>query len=526
MSEPYGPDPDDEPVIGANYPPPPPRPRAPEPPAYDEDVIDASQDYDEQLPEDGGYDEPYIGEEVTYYQARQYRDDDAPARQPLFYAFVALAILIGAGAIYLLYSVVANSGDDNKPLVAPTPATALTVAITSPRGGDRFKVNQQVDVAASASANQPVETFQLLVDGRIVDQLNATVPATGTIYTAALRAKFDRRGEYTILVRAILAGGAVTKDTDKIKLTIIEEDTQAPLSVKGKVTEDVNLRTGPSEQFDRVGTLTRGTDVTITGRTADSQWFFIDTDGGRWVAARAIQVTESLTNIPVRDASPTPSVSATTSPTTPTTPTVTPAPTQAANLPDFVPTNAILIDGGSRLRVTVANVSTNAFNGTLVVSAAGVGANPGSKAFSVSIGANAAVTVDFDLDPPVTTPKSAEVRVDPDNAIKESSKANNGATFPINPPAEPPSLSITGAQLQPQSILVNIKNSGGALNSTTVTVHLTFGGSTVDTPATLALAKDQTTQVSIVRPAGSGPATLTLIINGQQTGGTFNFTIN
>ena len=205
---------------------------------------------------------------------------------------------------------------------------------------------------------------------------------------------------------------------------------------------------------------------------------------------------------------------------------MTPAPTQAANLPDFVPTNAILIDGGSRLRVTVANVSTNAFNGTLVVSAAGVGANPGSKAFSVSIGANAAVTVDFDLDPPVTTPKSAEVRVDPDNAIKESSKANNGATFPINPPAEPPSLSITQAVVQGANIGVTIVNSGGELKSTTVTVQLTFGGgSTLTTPVSVALAKGQSVAVTVSRPAPSGPATLVLLINGSAASGTYPFTL-
>jgi hypothetical protein len=527
MTEPNSPDPDDEPVIGANYPPPPPRPSAPQPPPFEDGVIGGYDPSSGDVDDDDAYyeaddyedEEPYI-DEVPYYAApRGY--ESQPARQPLFYLFVAVAILIGVGAIYLLYSVVSNSGDDS-PAKTPTTSTTVLVEFTSPHNGDRFKTKDQVDFTANASSNSPIEKFQLLINDRVVDEV-AAAATTGTVYTGTLHTRFDTRGEYTAYVRVFTVGGAATKDTDKIKLTVIEEDTQNPASVKGKVVAEVNLRTGPGEQFDRAGTLKVGDEVTIIGRTRESDWLFIDAQGGRWVKRSAIQESAPLTTVPVRTTETTPTVSPTTTITT--TPTVTPTPTQVPNSPDFVPTNAVLIDGGTKLRVTIANISTNAFNGTLVVSASGVGADPASKAFAANLGANQATTVDFDLAPPITQQKTVQVQVDPDNAIHEQNEDNNGASIVLQPPAESPALSITKIDKLSATITVTISNGGGALKGTEVTVQLTFGATVLTVKQTIALEKGQSATVSITRPAGTGPATLLLLINGQEVSAPYNFTI-
>ena len=161
-----------------------------------------------------------------------------------------------------------------------------------------------------------------------------------------------------------------------------------------------------------------------------------------------------------------------------------------------------------------------------MVSVSGVGADPASKAFSANIGANQAVTVDFDLTPPVTSARAAQVKVDPDNAVKEGNEDNNGATFQLTPPAEPPALAVESAQPQQTTIAVTIINNGGELKATNVTIRLTFGQTTFSTTPSIALTKGQKVTVSIARPAGTGAATVTLLINEQQASNPFPFTIN
>ena len=253
----------------------------------------------------------------------------------------------------------------------------------------------------------------------------------------------------------------------------------------------------------------------ILGKTRDSQWLLVENDNGRWVKAAAIEPLDSLALVPVKE--PTPTVAPPTNTPLPQpspSPSPKPSATVSANAPDFAPTNASLIDGGTRLRVTIANLSTNSYDGPLVVSVGGVGAGTLTQSFGVRIPANSATTVDFDLTPAVTTQKSAQVKVDPENAIKETNEDNNSATFVLSAPVEQPDIVITSVDVSGTSVIVSIKNSGGPLAASDVTVKVTIGQSGAEQTKNVALTKDNPPVTFTIPKPGSGTGKVEVLIKG------------
>jgi subtilase family serine protease len=126
--------------------------------------------------------------------------------------------------------------------------------------------------------------------------------------------------------------------------------------------------------------------------------------------------------------------------------------------------------------------------------------------------------VTFELANPVSQRTTVEIKVDPDNAVKEANEANNSATFTLQPAVEAPNLSLT-AQLAGSNVSVTIANSWGDYATTDAKIVLTLdlNGSvtTTETPLSLALKKNESRNVSVPRPAGSGQATVRLVVNGQ-----------
>lgn len=115
-------------------------------------------------------------------------------------------------------------------------------------------------------------------------------------------------------------------------------------------------------------------------------------------------------------------------PATPTPPTrtegagETPTPTATVvspNAPDFIASNAVLIEGGATLRITLTNTSTNPFSGAIVVRVENVAADPAERGLNVSMEPNGEAWVNFTIDPPITEQSSVIVTVDPDDAIAE-----------------------------------------------------------------------------------------------------------
>ncbi|MGE0598308.1 MAG: CARDB domain-containing protein [Dehalococcoidia bacterium] len=512
---------DDEPVIGATYAPPlPPQPSVigephyigGTPPAYDDAMaMGTDEDYDNESYEDDEYDDAYYDEddEYGYYDEEDY-EDAVPARQPMFYVFVALAALVGGIVVFLLFSLVNNSDDGGTPSLG---GTKFAVVIDSPPAGTKINIGEPSEVVVQASATEPINRFELFVGDKLTDTVNVTETPPDNKYQAVLKFTLPTRGDYELMVKVTASSGA-TKDSSKTKVTAIEPVGERPQTIKGKVVADSTLRIGPGENYAEAGTLTAGTEVVIYGKNRSVDWLLIDTQQGqRWVKATAIEELDSLALVPIRDVTPTPAPTQPPTATTEPSPSTTTSPTPNPDAPDFVPTNAVLLNGGAALRVTVQNSSTNAYNGPLVVSVSG-DVPAGEIVIDAKLGANGTATVDFDVNPPITTTgKKAVVSVDPKNAVKESRENNNEATFVLLPPEESPKITID-APVVSDKITVTIRNTGGPMGATTVTVRVKAGDSEAAQSQNIALANNQTATFVVSKP-GTGAATVDVLINGQ-----------
>ena len=505
MSDRYSPYPPDEPVIGATYPPAPPLPPSPTEPHY----IGAATSVDDPESEwaDAEYEDDY-GDEYgePYY-------NDTPARQPMFYVFIGLAALVGGIVIFLLFGLVNSRGGDNP---APAGAVKFNVAIQSPVKDKRIEIGKPEDVIIEASSTEPIVRFDLYIQDKLADTVDVKERSPDNKYRANLKASFERKGEYNLYVKVTSASGA-TQQSDKLRVIAIEPVGDRPATINGKVVATVNLRTGPGENFEQVGTLTEGKIVKIIGRTTNNEWLLVDMDGGRWVKSSAIDPQDSLALVPIRQVTPTPQPATNTPQPSPSaSPSPTASPTQNALAPDFTPTGAVVIDGGTRLRVTVKNTSANNYAGAVVVAVSGVGPGTLTQAFNMTLPAGGSAVADFELNPPVTTAKTAVVKVDPDNAIKETNKDNNSATFSIAAPTvEQPKIAIQAPSLTGSAVGVTIVNNGGPISDALVTVRIKLGGAETSDSKTLSLSKGQSATFSVTRPQGNGTATIDVVVGGQ-----------
>jgi uncharacterized protein YgiM (DUF1202 family) len=536
MSERYGSYPPDEPVIGASPPPPPHRPSTGEPYIGGTSGAPASDDWDEEPYEEEEAGAPaYPVRGAPYrqgaYPEEEYEDDyddsgygdqgpgfyqdEPPARQPIFYLFILLAVLLGAAVIFLIYSLTKEGGGSGTPTTAAGDAKFKT-AIDAPRNGDRFETGKSLDVQVSATSTEAIARFELFVGDQSVDVVAAVAPASGSIYRATLETSFDRRGDYTLFVRVTSSSGA-HQDSDKIKVTAYEGVGDRPVSINGKVLAKVNLRTGPGEQFELVGTLDEGTQIKILGKTRDSEWLYVDVDGGRWVKRTAIQEEDSLALVPIREATPTPVPTATATPA----PSPSASPSPGANAPDFVPVDAkFVFSGGGKvtLRLSIRNDAAP-YNGPVVigVTTSPTGLTSPQLVFDANLATGKVMTADFEVTGTLTDKADVTVKVDPANAIKEASEDNNTTTFKnVAAPADPPDLVILPVVFQGGTIVVTIKNNGGDLPSSKIRVVVSVGGADASQFQTVPLKKGESITFSIPKP-GTGPGKVELSINDVPT---------
>lgn len=513
MSDRYSSTPDDEPIIGATYvpqpvyPAPPPRGEtyiggqaigyAPAPPEYDSEE-EWADDYDE------------YGEEYEYDQPYGYYEDE-PARQPMFYVFLALAAVVGGIVVFLLFSLISNAGGNGL-------LTDFAVQIESPPADKHVKIGNPEEVFVRATATEPIVLFELFQDDRLLDSVQISDTPADNRYEATLALLFEEKGTFEIFVRVTSSSGA-TRDSKKVRLVAIEPVGERPQTISGRVVADTTLRAGPGVGFDEVGKLQAGDQVTILGKSANLDWLLVEVSGqsgSRWARRTAIDPLDTLDLVPVRDVTPTPGPTQTPTPQQSPTPTESPSP--SPNSPDFVPTNATLAGGGSLLRVTVANQSNSPYSGPLVVAISGQSIASQELVVEANIAANGGtVVVQFSLNPPLTSQDNNRVlvEVDPGNAVRELREDNNGATFVLLPPEESPNIIVQQPTLTANSINVTIQNTGGSLASTNVTVRMVFGQSINSQTQSVTLENGGTANFTIARPPGSGDAVAEVVIGGQ-----------
>lgn len=519
MSDRHNTDPDDEPIIGGSYPPTQGYPTA----QSDEPYIGSTQGIGYAAPpaalapeedwDQGSYDDQYEDEYDEYEYDDDYGyDDGEPARQPMFYVFLALAAVVGGIVVFLLFSLV-NGGDDNGLLGDAD----FAVQIDSPPADKLINIGEPEEVVVQATATEPIVLFELFQDDQLLDSVSVSETPADNRYSATLSLVFEEKGTFEIFVRVTSSSGA-TQDSAKVRLKAIEPVGERPQTINGRVVADSTLRTGPGEQFDEVGRIQAGDQVTIVGKSRDLEWLLVEAGGqsnGRWARRNAIEPLDTLDLVPVRDVTPTPGPTETATPEPSPSPTESPSP--SPDSPDFVPTNATLASAGSILRVTVANQSNSPYSGPVVIAISGETLASQELVVDAEMAANGGtVVVEFDLDPPASAETNrVVVEVDPLNAVKELREDNNGATFVLLPPEESPNIIIQQPLVDATTVNVTIQNTGGALASTNVTVRIVFGGAINSQAQTLALANGQTANFSVARPQGQGNAVAEVVIGGQ-----------
>ncbi len=533
--------PEDEPVIGGGTPPPPPRPELPgpaalEPPADEDDgpviggsggpPIGVAAPVDPFTPADSGpstqkpEDDPYAAGAYDDYQVgpTYIRPEERPAgREPVFYLFVVLGLALGGVFVFLLFALLGgDSGNEEEP---PTLNTVQMEAfIDAPVSNDRIEVGQDRAVIGRVTSSEAIQRFELLVGGILVDQEFSIDVAGENSYRVELTARFEAVGEYDLVVRAVSVSGTEVQ-SGVVRIIAFETiDGTEPNELSGRVVAVASLRTGPGGSFSQAGTLEPGDIVTVVGKTRSLEWLLLERGGGLWVRRNAIDLDDSLDFVPVSDPSPTPSA-VTETPDPSATASPSPSPSPDPDAPDFISTNAVLVDGGRTLRVTISNVATNPFAGPIVVGVGGVPASPAEQVVDVSLPPNGTASVDFDLDPAITEQSSVNVTVDPDNAIEESNEDNNATNFVLAPPAEGPNLSlVVEVKAEGDSMDVTITNNGDPIATNDAVLEIVVGGTTVTLQIRggLGLADGQSTTLAALQvPQGTDPILVRLLVDGS-----------
>ncbi|GBD23135.1 hypothetical protein HRbin29_00789 [bacterium HR29] len=490
MSDRFRREPPREPVIGEEYP--------PVIGGYGtgEPVIGQDEPEPSAWVEEPGYeDEPYEAEwEYGYPES-----EPSEARQPLLYVFLALVLGFAAVLAYLVLDSIRSDG-------TAEPTAALV--IDRPLNEDRITVGTDAEVAVRAAADAPIARFELYLNGRLVDSREPGPPQNG-IYSVLLRFRLETPGVYELQVRAVLQSGAV-KESDRIRVVGVETVGDRPVTIEGEVIAATTVRTGPGDSYPSLRTLEAGARVRVTARTTDNAWLLLE--GGGWVRRSAIRLLDSIEFLPRRDPTPTPVPTQT--PTPEASPSPSPSPTPGRDRPDLTPVNASLGNGGTVLAVTIANLSPVAYEGPLEIELSGLPNGSRTRVFQVAIPENGNTTVTFDLGAAITGSATVRVTLDPSNAVAELSEDNNSATFTLAPPTPAPSLSIASAAVEGNQVRVRIRNDGGPLSATSVTVRVTAGSESQQATRNIALASGQEAEFTVARPAASGSATVEVVISG------------
>lgn len=114
---------------------------------------------------------------------------------------------------------------------------------------------------------------------------------------------YESLDEYNIL-------GELVKEGKPVKIeptnTLDPNATPVPdVTVSGTLTSQMNIRSGPGQSFDTLGTLDMNTVVTINGVNLDKDWYrFVydgSTDGVAWVWAPYVSIEEDMMGLKVYD---------------------------------------------------------------------------------------------------------------------------------------------------------------------------------------------------------------------------------
>lgn len=332
------------------------------------------------------------------------------------------------------------------------------VNITAPQSGDEVVVDEEVLISATATDSVGVQRVQLLADGQIVKTVSSESPSGDTSLSVLL--DYTPRDEGEVTLRVIAYRGAVASDPAEIRLVVREEEAQVtatsvpaqnapvinPNDPTCRILTNVglNMRQGPSTNYNVITVLRAGTVAPIIGRLGTNEWWQIrvGTSIG-WVSAAYTTVYGNCGGVPIANPPPSPTspvVPTNTPPATNVPPTNPPPPTVTPGLSDLVVTE---IEGPQELTlagaevvgtygVTITNFgarSTGQFNNVIVRSPGGVEI-PLGVVGGLDAGQSVLLTVDIAFSEAGAF--TLQVRADSNQQVNEQSEVNNNALFNVN----------------------------------------------------------------------------------------------
>jgi hypothetical protein len=356
-----------------------------------------------------------------------------------------------------------------------------TVLITSPQNNAEVAVGTQVLVSAVATDNVGVTRVQLAANNQIVKTVSSESPSGQRNFQVVL--DYTPRETGTVTLQILAYRDAIASDpalvTIVVKTAITAPTATSGISVPGQpgggvpqppvidpndptcralTNTNLNLRTGPGTNYDRITVLAAGAVVPIIGRVADNSWWQVRSGSSTgWVSAQYTSVYGICTATPIVAAPPTPTgivPTATNRPPGP--PTVTNTPIPAGN-PNLVVASisiggpvsiTVPLDGNVTYSAVITNRGTAAAGPFTVVgqsintTGTPTPAFPGTGGASSigvvnSLGAGNSIT----LNGMVTTVTAGQaytiwVTVDPNNQVNEGSGESDnslGFTFTTAP---------------------------------------------------------------------------------------------
>ena len=288
--------------------------------------------------------------------------------------------------------------------------------------------------------------------------------------SAILRNPFFLAGLAVVLLLGLTAGALVifdsfqgSADAGEPTVVLAPATTTTPGPVRqtavaggviGTTIRVTTVRIAPGSSSAVLGTLPRGSDIEVDGRTTDSNWYRAifppNSELHGWIDAEDLELNGDGDSLVVATAEPAPIVALPTDPpevltaiadqqTVVAGETETPTPTSvAANLPDLV-VGGSTVATGNQLFVTVVNQGTGDASGDIVVAvfnADGTALIGGSTLPNFSLPAGR--SIDIATGYIVETSQSLLLIVDPNGTMEESDNLNNRITVSIETGAPPP----------------------------------------------------------------------------------------
>lgn len=226
-------------------------------------------------------------------------------------ALLTVAIVVVLAAIALIPS-----------LFSKPPAGVPTVEIKAPHIGSQVRVGEEVIVEAVASDANGVTRVELLVNGQLVTAVKSPDSRGQTPFSVKLPWTPSKQGSHALEVRAYNAANQQNVPTSVsvqavpiIKKTGAEGEptaaTQAAPSTGGEVSSDQPVGTittqtdvyrKPDAGSDKLGTLSQGEQVNVTGgRSATSWWQIVypaGSDQRGWVPGASMSIGGDVGSIP------------------------------------------------------------------------------------------------------------------------------------------------------------------------------------------------------------------------------------